>query len=197
MTKSTPQANFPRADIQIRALELDDWKQIIAWRRDEGTWDVLVGQRRFVSTETEKAWVARVIEQHAKGEVLRFGITVGDCQDIVGMYIVSDIDRTNRSCAYGNILSPLDARGRGIASSAGLLVFTYLFNEMGMHRVVGRILESNLPSRRFAERFGFVQEGVLREAVFKNGRFQNLLMYAMLRDDFYHKHGDTLRCSAE
>jgi hypothetical protein len=44
----------PRSDVHLRALEPDDWKVTIMWRRDENTWDHLVSKKRFVSSETEK-----------------------------------------------------------------------------------------------------------------------------------------------
>ena len=186
-------ASKGRSDVRIRAMELDDWVETIKWRRDEPTWDLVVGQKRFVSSETEKRWVARAIDQHEKGEILRFGVVLEeDPQKLVGLIIISDIDHANRSCAYGNLLAPEGARGKGIAFAARLLVYRYLFDELGMNRIVGRILEGNVPSRRFTEKFGSMQEGVLRNAVFKNGRFQNLVVYSMLREEFYARYG---RCA--
>ncbi len=179
-----------RDDVRIRALELEDWLETIKWRSDDQTWDLVVGQKRFVSSESEKRWVERAIEQHERGETLRFGITLdGAPQKLVGLIVISEIDYLNRSCAYGNWLAPEGARGKGIAFAARLLVYRYLFDELGMNRVVGRILEGNVASRRFSEKFGTIQEGVLRKALFKSGRFQNLVVYSMLRDEFYARYG--------
>jgi RimJ/RimL family protein N-acetyltransferase len=86
-------------------------------------------------------------------------------------------------------LSPDGVRGKGIAFAAMILVCRYIFDELGMNRVVGHILEDNFPSLRFAERFGMVREGVQRQAIFKNGRFKNLIIVSMLMDEFYQKYG--------
>lgn len=40
-----------RTDVRIRALEMDDWVETINWRSDEPTWDLMVGQKRYVSCE--------------------------------------------------------------------------------------------------------------------------------------------------
>ena len=188
MSKKTCIAE-PRSDVQIRALEPEDWKATIKWRRDERTWDFLVGQKRFVSTETEKRWVLRAIEQHERGEALRFGILIGKDPSLVGMIMITEIDHQNRSCASGYLLSPDGARGKGVAFAARLLVYRYVFEELGMNRIFGRVLEDNVASRRFNEKFGTVYEGTLRKAVLKNGVFKNLLVYSMLREEFDEMYG--------
>jgi [ribosomal protein S5]-alanine N-acetyltransferase len=179
-----------RADVKIRALEPDDYSETIKWRRDEATWDMVISQKRFVSSETERAWVLNAIKDHEAGRILRFGITIGDQSRLVGLIIISYIDLINRSCKYGNLLSPDGYRGKGIAFAALLLVYRYLFAEWGMNRISGDILADNRASRKFAERFGKTQEGVLRQAVFKNGRFQDVIVYSMLREEFNERYGE-------
>lgn len=179
-----------RKDVAIRALEPDDYIETIKWRQDEATWDLVVGQKRYVSTETERTWVLNAIKDHEAGRVLRLGITVEGNRRLVGLIIVSSIDLVNRSCGYANILSPDGARGKGIAFAARLHVYRYLFEEWGMNRIFGHILADNRASRRFSERFGTSREGVLRHAVFKNGRFQDLVIYSMLREEFYDRYGE-------
>ena len=182
-----------RKDVKIRALEPDEYLETIKWRQDEATSDMVVGQKRYVSTDTERSWILNAIKDHEAGRVLRFGITVGDSPCLVGLIIVNSIDPVNRSCRYANILAPGGVRGKGIAFAARLYVYRYLFEEWGMNRIAGHILAENLASRRFSERFGTTQEGVLRQAVFKNGRFQDLVIYSMLRDEFYEYYREWCR----
>jgi ribosomal-protein-alanine N-acetyltransferase len=90
---------------------------------------------------------------------------------------------------YGNLLAPHGVRGTGVAFAGHVKVYQYLFGELGMHRVGTHILASNTASIRFAERFGHQREGVLREAIYKNGRFQDVQVYSMLREDFEARYG--------
>jgi ribosomal-protein-serine acetyltransferase len=53
-----------------------------------------------------------------------------------------------------------------------------------MHRVEIRAAPDNYKSRAIAERLGFLQEGVLREAQFRNGCWYDLVMYSMLHDEW-------------
>lgn len=57
-----------------------------------------------------------------------------------------------------------------------------------MNRVHARILSINEASRRSAEQFGYVYEGTLRKAIYRNGEFHDVLLFSMLRDEFLDKY---------
>lgn len=46
------------------------------------------------------------------------------------------------------------------------------------------MLEDNVRAQRLYEKIGFIREGVKRKAKFKNGKFVNMLIYAILREEF-------------
>lgn len=47
--------------IFLRALEPDDYKVSINWRKDESIWEMLGGTKYFVSEAYEKKWVEETI----------------------------------------------------------------------------------------------------------------------------------------
>lgn len=47
-----------------------------------------------------------------------------------------------------------------------------------------QILEENIGSQRMCEKCGYKKEGILRKAVYKNGRFRNQFVMSVLRKDF-------------
>ncbi len=58
------------------------------------------------------------------------------------------------------------------------------FCTLGLTRIEARQLLSNQASVRLFEKCGFRVEGVLRKAVFKDGRHQDLNLMAILREEF-------------
>ena len=82
-----------------------------------------------------------------------------------------------------------EERGKGIIGKAREMVFRYMFDEMGMERVWVRVLEDNVSSRRSVEKFGYVQEGVMRKGAWKKGRFKDLIVYSLLKEEFYGLYG--------
>ena len=45
-------------------------------------------------------------------------------------------------------------------------------------------MEDNFGSRKKHEKLGYVQEGVLRQSVFKDGVYKNQVLYALLKEEY-------------
>lgn len=100
----------------------------------------------------------------------------------VGWVEVFNVDQGNRKCEVG-IAIP-SRRGRGLSRRVGKHALRWLFGEAGMNRVYARIPESNRLSIRLVESLGFTHEGIEREALLRDGRFEDIHVYAMTRTDF-------------
>ncbi len=174
--------------VYLRALEPDDHSVTYKWRQEEKIWDLLGGQKRFVARETERKWVLNAIEQHEQGKVLRLAICLKENDSLIGLISFRDIDYINKNCYESRILDN-EYRGQGLIGEAMILSYRYAFFELGMEVIYARILEDNLASRKASEKFGQKQDGALRKAVYKNGKFKNLVLYSMLKDEFIKLYG--------
>jgi [ribosomal protein S5]-alanine N-acetyltransferase len=93
--------------------------------------------------------------------------------------VVGDVDEVN--LAY--LIYP-EYRGRGYVSEALRLFARYLFaTRPGMNRARLDIHPDNANSIRVAERCGFTLEGRIREGWFNRGRWQDVLVYGLLRSE--------------
>jgi ribosomal-protein-alanine N-acetyltransferase len=69
--------------------------------------------------------------------------------------------------------------------SAGLgLVLTFAFERLQLHRVEAACLPHNGPSRGLLLKTGFREEGYAREYLCIDGRWQDHMLFAMLRDEW-------------
>ena len=73
--------------------------------------------------------------------------------------------------------------GRGYTTEAVQLLVDYLFGAKKQHRIQLVIVPENAASQRIAEKCGFTLEGTARGAFFNGGRNQDVLIFALLRDD--------------
>ena len=73
--------------------------------------------------------------------------------------------------------------GHGYSTEAVQLLVDYLTATKKHHRIHLVIVPENMPSRRIAEKCGFVLEGTVRGAFFNAGRNQDVLLYSLLRTD--------------
>ena len=74
-------------------------------------------------------------------------------------------------------------RGQGHGTRAQRMLASLLFATTGVHRVQASTDVANLAEQRALERAGFTREGVLRGAQWRQGRWNDLVSYACLRED--------------
>jgi len=89
----------------------------------------------------------------------------------------------NHSCKVGYELHP-EAQGQGLMTEALREVLEWGFEVRELNRIVANIHADNAPSRTLAERLGFVEEGLQRQDGYWGGRYHDLLLYSLLRDDY-------------
>jgi RimJ/RimL family protein N-acetyltransferase len=87
--------------------------------------------------------------------------------------------------AIGEIAYVVDpaARGRGIASSAVRLLSEWAFARLALARLQLAIHPDNVPSRRVAEKAGYVPEGTLRSLKMIRGERVDSVLYSRLPGD--------------
>ena len=84
----------------------------------------------------------------------------------------------------GHILwGPAVARTR-VATEALFLHARYIFDELGYRRFEWKCNDANEPSKRAAQRFGFVPEGVFRQHMVQKGASRDTAWFAMLDSDW-------------
>lgn len=76
------------------------------------------------------------------------------------------------------------AQGNGIMTRAVAALLNFAFGDLGLHRMVIRCVLENVRSRAIPERLGFTQDGIMRHEIYHNGKFQDMVIYGMLADDW-------------
>jgi len=173
---------FENFRVFIRALELDDYKTAIKWRNDDEIWNLLVGPKYFVSEACEKKWVEDRIFNNSNQ--LTLAACLKETNEHIGYVYLNNIDWKNRVCSFGILIGNKEHWGKGYGKEMTILMLYHAFYVLGLIRVESRQLLTNEASIRVHQKCGFKSEGVLRKAVFKNGRHQDLNLMSIIRDDF-------------
>lgn len=75
--------------------------------------------------------------------------------------------------------------GEGLTHEAASEVAKHGFTEMSLNRIEAKILLENMQSRRVAEKLGMQLEGIARQHMSMKGRYVDLALYGILRDEFF------------
>lgn len=104
---------------------------------------------------------------------------------VVGLTGLRNIDWKNGTAEGAGIrIYNGKLRGKGIATDAYMTLLRYAFDELRLHRISTSALVNNNASLRFMQKCGFKQEGVIREAVFKKGTYQDKVLFGCLKSDY-------------
>lgn len=73
--------------------------------------------------------------------------------------------------------------GKGYMKEALLLFCSYMFTIFPINRIQVNVMKGNVASRKVAEGCGFVYEGTMRRATFHNGKYHDLELFSLLREE--------------
>ena len=73
---------------------------------------------------------------------------------------------------------------KGIASEAIHLRTAFCFRELNLHKIRTRVFMENEASKRALQKSGYRESGVQREEMYRDGRFRDIWMGEVLREDW-------------
>lgn len=102
---------------------------------------------------------------------------------LVGDVVLMWHSREHRAGEIGYVLHP-DYSGNGYATEAGAALLRLGFDELGLHRIVGRLDARNTASARVLERLGLRREAYFVQNEFIKGEWTDELVYAVLASEW-------------
>jgi len=75
-------------------------------------------------------------------------------------------------------------RGKGYASEAARALISYGFEELGLHRIFADTSSINVESLQVMERLGMRREGHHPESELRDGKWIDIVVYAILADEW-------------
>jgi RimJ/RimL family protein N-acetyltransferase len=102
----------------------------------------------------------------------------------VGSIDLHDVDLRNGSASLGIAIGDPDDTGEGYGTDALQALIAFAFGQLRLERVELDVYDFNDRARRVYERIGFVLEGTLRHALYRDGAFHDVHRMAILRDEW-------------
>jgi len=191
----------------LSAIEPEDIPAIVRWRNLPAVYGGFI-EYEPLSSSAQMEFLAQLTAQDGRrlwlinardAEVRTYPKVVRPSDDAVpvGTVGVMNIDRRNRRCELGPIfIGEMEYRGRGLAQDAELLVLDYCFNHLGMHKVIAHVPDSNASVVGFHEAGGFRRDVLLREHIFRGGKFEDLHQLSCLEGEFRARFGSRMVLAA-
>lgn len=167
--------------IFLRALELEDHILMHKWRADYDVNKLLAGNAFFVSREREKMSIERKIQDDSKNIYL--GVCYKETSILIGYTSITDLDLRNSKAEVSFYLGDKNYWGKGLGKEATILTLNFLFEQYPINKCYGKCLEEHVVSQNLFHSLGFKKDGVLRDEIYRNGEFKNIIVYSILRSE--------------
>jgi diamine N-acetyltransferase len=175
--------------IRFRAVEREDLPTFVSWLNDAEVQQGIMIYHPF-SHAQEENWFESMIKRPVDEQVM--GIEVRELPDkngienwkLIGTIGFADINWRNRSAEFGILIGEKSYWGQGYGTEAVRLLAEHGFNTLNLNRIFLHVFEDNPRAIRAYEKAGFTHEGRLRQAEFHHGKYLDMLIMGLLRDDF-------------
>ena len=167
-----------QAGVYLRLMTYDDTEKIVEWRNSDSVRKRFIYQGLFTK-ESHENWIKTMVET---GKVVQMIICEIGTDKPVGSVYVRDIDETHHKAEYGIFIGEKESRGKGYGTAAAKLMVRYCFEELALHRLFLRVYAENERAIRSYEKAGFVKEAHLRDDVYIDGEYKDIVLMGILKD---------------
>ncbi len=167
---------------QLRELEPEDIPTLNQWRNDREIIDLLGNNFFFIAQAIDEDWYQQHKSQ--RNQHVRLAITIKETGDYIGNVNLTSIHPINQSAEFSIMIGNKDYWSKGVGEQATRQMLQHAFADRGLHRIYLTVLTYNKAAIALYEKCGFENEGIAREAMYKNGAFHDVMQMGLLRDDY-------------
>lgn len=166
--------------IYFSPVESSDETLLRRFINDPVNWRGLM-HRGPVNSSREREWIESLGRE---GRDYVFGVVLRDGDRLIGVTGLHDVQSVARKAEFGINIGDRAFQNKGYGTEATLLCLRYGFEELNLNRIALGVFSNNPRAIRCYQKAGFVQEGCLRQAVFRNGRYEDEYRFAVLREEW-------------
>ena len=175
--------------VRFKGVEREDLPTFVKWLNDPEVSQGILIHHPFSQAEEEN-WYGEMIKRPVDEHVMRIEVrgpdTAGGEQQwkLIGSLGFYDIDWRNRSSEFGILIGDKTYWNQGYGTEAVRLLVEHGFNTLNLNRIFLRVFENNPRAIRAYEKAGFIHEGRLRQAEFRDGKYHDVLIMSILKEEF-------------
>jgi len=169
----------------FRTFEEEDIDAIYRWKNDDELNKLTVGLNRKVCRDDVAKWV-RSKMPHNPYEVYWAICANDETKKIIGYAQLTEIHFINSSANFSGIMIGDRSYQDGFAwLETYLFIMEYAFERLGLNRLYGSSIIGHKDSNNIGRLLLWTREGIMRQAVYKNGRFYDEAIGSILKSEYF------------
>jgi UDP-4-amino-4,6-dideoxy-N-acetyl-beta-L-altrosamine N-acetyltransferase len=166
-----------REEYRLRPFEERDLEMVLRWRNSDRV-RLNMYTDHEITMEEHRAWFERLRRAPAPT------FLIFEFRDKpIGVVNVTQIDTRNEKCYWGFYIGDSEAPP-GSGTVLGYFGLNYIFDVLKIRKLCAEAFVFNSASVIFHKRLGFVEEGHLVRHVQKNGRYEDIVIFALFDEEW-------------
>lgn len=182
---------FEFGNLRFRPVEKEDLKLLHEWEND---FELIMYSRSNPMSFVNMAQLEKKFEEWVKEEKhFHFIVEMGEEKDAIGIARIR-LEEWGRvkTGEIGTYIGKKELWGKGVGRRITVALLEMAFNQLNVDRCEAWSVEYNDRAHKALEACGFEKGGIMREAVYVNGRKWNGVHFDILRDEFQNLRSNLL-----
>jgi len=169
--------------IRLRRDERSDLPKFVEWLNDPDVRRYL--KRNLpISQVQEEEWFEKMLKQPPEEQPMAIDIKDGDTWRLIGNCGFFNMDHCAHSSEVGIFIGDKSCWNQGYGTEVMRLLLQVGFETLNLNRIFLRVDAANAGAIRAYEKAGFVLEGRLRQASYRDGQYGDVLVMSVLRSEW-------------
>ncbi len=164
--------------VTLRPVTDADAENIVKWRNSAKAKYLHAGA---ASVQQQLQW-----QQSRPGNELNYIIELKD-GDAVGMYAIYHVDDENKKAETGRLILSDSEKTHNVPVTfeAISLINDLAFSQLQLNKIYGVVIEDNKGVLKLQKLLGMKEEGRLRQHMYHDGKFQDLVYFGLLKEEYF------------
>lgn len=178
--------------VLLRPVRESDLPLFVQWVNDPDVRKYML-TRSPMTEMAEKEWIAKGARHSRYPEDIAMVIEIKESQKPIGTIGLHSINWIDRCATTGSMIGDVSEQRKGYATDAKMHVLKYAFEVLGMHKIISLAYAKNERSIAYSERCGYEREALLREEVFREGAWEDIVRLACFAKPWKVKWNEYVR----
>lgn len=166
--------------IYLRPIEAEDSNTYLPWVNDHSIISTMKHHLPYNAIEHQK-WLG---EWTSDRSAFLLAICLKENDSVIGHTGLFDINPIDRSAMFAILIGDKTQWGKGYGTQVASMIIKYGFDTQNLHRISLTVNADNFGGIKAYKRAGYVEEGRLRQATFRNGAYTDVLIMSILQKDW-------------
>ena len=166
--------------VRLRALDNSDLMYLLQFSNDYQVMRGASGGILYPSTVDDEARAMGNNTSYTSGEY-QFAIETIQERRFIGKCGFIKINWKNRVGELAIMIGETQMHGKGYGTDAIRTLCQFGFDELNLHKIKAVVFDFNEPALRCYEKCGFVREGLLKEEIYREGAYHDVVMMGLIK----------------